>query len=79
MAVSVDPGDTPDVLRSYQQTSEYPWLVTPGNREIVERYNVMTTMSKYVVDRAGTIASKGGHMAEDARVWERRFDELARP
>jgi hypothetical protein len=78
VAVSVDPADTLEVLREYRQTNGYPWTVAPGNREIVERYNVITTMSKYAIDRRGTIAFKGGHTVEDDRAWERAFEELAR-
>jgi hypothetical protein len=44
----------------------------------VERYGVLTTMSKFGIDRAGTIALKGGHTVEDARAWERMFEELLR-
>jgi hypothetical protein len=78
IAVSVDPADGPDVLTEYQKKNDYPWTVVPGNREIVERYGVLTTMSKFGIDRAGTIALKGGHTVEDARAWERMFEELLR-
>lgn len=74
----MDPGDGPDVLTEYQKRNGYPWTVAPGNREIVERYGVLTTMSKFGIDRAGTIALKGGHTVEDARAWERMFGELLR-
>lgn len=53
-------------------------MIAPGNREIVERYGVMTTMSKFGIDRAGTVAVKGSHTVEDARAWERTFEELLR-
>ncbi len=78
VAVSVDPADTLDVLREYQQMNGYPWAVAPGNREIVEGYNVMTTMSKYLVDRRGAVAGRGGHTIEDAGTWQRTFEELVR-
>ena len=78
IAVSVDPADGADVLMEYQRKNGYPWTVAPGNREIVERYGVLTTMSKFGIDRAGTIALKGGHTVEDARAWERMFEELLR-
>ena len=78
IAVSVDPADSADVLMEYQQKNGYPWTIAPGNREIIERYGVMTTMSKYGIDRAGAIALKGGHTVEDARAWERMFEELLR-
>ncbi len=78
LAVSVDPGDGPDVLRRYQQANGYPWMVAPGNRETAERYNVLSTMGKYGIDRQGTIVIHGGHLVEDARTWEQRFEELAR-
>jgi hypothetical protein len=66
------------VLREYQQANGYPWTIAPGNREIVERYNVLTTMSKYVVDRQGAIAVHGGHVVADAENWEQVFEELVR-
>jgi hypothetical protein len=74
----VEPADSVDMLAEYQKKNGYPWTIAPGNREIVERYGVMTTMSKFGVDRAGTIALKGGHTAEDTRAWERMFEELLR-
>ena len=66
------------MLREYQRTNGYPWTLAPGNREIVERYNVLTTMSKYVVDRRGMIAAHGGHTVADAREWEQVLEGLAR-
>jgi len=78
LAVSVDPADTREVLHDYQQANGYPWTVAPGNREIVERYNVMTTMSKYAVDREGMIALQGGHTVADAHDWEQVFEGLVR-
>lgn len=77
LAVSVDPADGPDVLREYQQTNGYPWAVAPGNPEIVQRYNVMTTMSKYGVDRQGLIAVQGGHTVAGAEEWEQVLEGLA--
>lgn len=76
VTVSVDPSDTADVLRAYRQENDYPWVVTPGNPEIVQTYNVMATMYKLGVGRDGTVASRGGHDVEDARKWQQRFEEL---
>ena len=78
IAVSVDPADSAEVLKDYRQKNGYPWMIAPGNREIVERYGVMSTMSKFGIDRAGTIALKGGHTAEDVKAWERMFEDLLR-
>ena len=78
IAVSVDPADGPERLKEYRQKNGYPWTIAPGNREIVERFGVMSTMSKYGIDRAGTVALKGGHSVEDARAWERMFEDLLR-
>lgn len=78
IAVSVDPADNSAVLTEYQQKNGYSWTIAPGNREIVERYGVMSTMSKFGIDRAGTVALKGGHSVEDARAWERMFEDLLR-
>lgn len=78
VAVSVDPNDNADVLRAYQRENGYPWMVTPGNAEIVQKYNVMATMYKLGVGRDGTVAVRGGHDVEDAQQWRQRFDELVR-
>ena len=78
IAVSVDPADSPDLLKDYRLKNGYPWAIAPGNREIVERYGVLTTMSKYGIDRTGTVALKGGHTVEDVRAWERMFEDLLR-
>lgn len=48
--------------------------MTPGNREIVERHNVMTTMTKYAVDAEGMIALHGGHTVSDSEDWEQVFE-----
>ena len=78
VTVSVDPSDTADVLRAYQRENGYPWIVTPGNAEIVQTYNVMATMYKLGVARDGTVAARGGHDVEDAMKWQQRFEELVR-
>ena len=66
------------MLRAYQRENGYPWIVTPGNAEIVQTYNVMATMYKLGVGRDGTVVVRGGHDVESAQAWQQRLEELAR-
>ena len=76
LAVGVDLAEGPEVLRAYQQSNGYPWTFPLGTREMLERYNVVTTMSQYVVDRRGVIAAHGGHTVKDPTAWEQVFQRL---
>jgi hypothetical protein len=76
VAVSVDPAEGPDVLRTYRQAGGYPWTFAVGDPQLIQRFGVHTTMSRFSVDRRGTILYKGKHQAEDARAWEQMFERL---
>lgn len=72
----MDPTEGAEVLRAYQQAQGYPWTVTLGNRETVERFNVVSTAIKYAVDRRGIITFQRGYGVNDAGAWERVFAAL---
>ncbi len=76
VAVGIDPTEGPEVVRAYHEANGYPWTVALGDREILERYNVLSTSVKYAVDRQGTIAFQRGYGVEDAASWERMLEEL---
>ena len=54
----------------------YPWTVTLGNREVLERYGVVSTAVKYAVDRQGVITFERGYGVADAGTWEAVFEDL---
>jgi hypothetical protein len=76
VAVGIDPLEGPDVVQAYHQAMGYPWMVTLGDRPVLERYNVIATSVKYAVDRHGTIAFQRGYGVMDAAGWERVFEEV---
>jgi thiol-disulfide isomerase/thioredoxin len=76
VAVGIDPGEGPEALRAYQEGNGYPWTVALGDREVLERFNVISTSVKYAIDRQGTIAFQRGYGVEDAGSWERVFEGL---
>lgn len=76
--MGVDPSEGPDVLREYRRANGYPWTVAVGERPMLERYNVLTSMTKFGIDRQGNIALRGTHTAEDAAHWDRVFQDLSR-
>jgi len=75
VAVGIDPTEGPEAVRAYQQANGYPWTVALGDREVLERYNVLSTSVKYAVDRHATITFQRGYGVEDAGSWERVFEE----
>ena len=78
VAVGVDAAEGPDVLRAYQQQNGYSWTFAPGSRDMLERYNVVTTMSQYVMDERGIVITHGGHTVKDRAAWEQVFQQLER-
>lgn len=76
IAVGIDPSEGPDVLRAYQQAQGYPWSVAMGDREMLQRYNVVSTSIKYAVNKDGIITHQRGYGVEDAQTWERVFQGL---
>ena len=76
MAVGIDPTEGPDVLQSYRDAMGYPWTVTLGSRDVLERYGVTQTAVKYGIDRQGTIAFYRGYGVGDAAGWEAVFEDL---
>jgi len=76
VAVGIDPTEGPDVLRAYAEENGYPWTVTLGEREVLERYGVVSTATKFAVDRQGIIAFQRGYGVIDAGGWEGVFEDL---
>ena len=76
MAVGIDPTEGPDVLQAYRDTMGYPWTVTLGDREVLERYGVLSTSVKFAVDRQGEIAFQRGYGVSDTASWEAVFEDL---
>lgn len=76
VAVGIDPTEGPDVLQSYRDAMGYPWMVTLGGRDVLERYGVISTATKYAIDRRGVITFQRGYGVVDAAGWEAVFEEL---
>ena len=66
------------MVRAYQHANGYPWTFVFADRSVLERYSMTATATKYGVDRQGVIAFRGAHVVDDARTWERVFEDLAR-
>lgn len=66
------------MLRAYKQSQGYPWTVALAGRDVLQRYNVVSTSIKYAVNRDGIIVHQRGYGVEDAQTWERVFRELLR-
>lgn len=60
VAIGIDPTEGPDVLQAYRDAMGYPWTVALGEREVLERYGVVSTAIKYGVDRQGVITFHRG-------------------
>ena len=76
MAVGIDPTEGPDILQGYHDAMGYPWTVTLGSRDVLERFGVTQTAVKYGVDRSGTIAFYRGYGVGNAAGWEAVFEDL---
>lgn len=64
------------MLDAYRTTNGYPWTVTQGEGEMLERYKVLTTDIKYAIDEDGVITYHEGYGAQSAQTWERVFKDL---
>lgn len=76
VAAGIDPTEGPEVVRAYRQAQGYPWTVVLAEREILERYNVVSTAIKYAIDRQGIITFQQGYGIEDVQRWEQVFARL---
>ncbi len=76
VAAGIDPTEGPEILRTYQQDNGYPWTVALADRDVLERYNVISTAIKFAIDRQGIITFQGGYGVVDAATWEQVFEEL---
>ena len=54
----------------------YSWTVTLGDREVLERYGVVSTAVKFAVDRHGVITFQRGYGVSDTASWEAVFEDL---
>ena len=78
LAVAVDPTERPEALRAFQRREGYGWEFAVADPDVLERYDVRTTMRKFGIDRSGNIAVRGGHAADDEAAWGELFETLAR-
>ena len=77
IAAGIDAAEGPQALSAYKEAQGYPWQVALAGREVIERYNVVSTSIKYGVDRNGVVAYHAGYGVSDEARWRAVFDELA--
>ncbi len=76
VAVGIDPTEGPDIVAAYHQAMGYPWTVTLAERDVLERYNVISTAIKYAIDRHGIITFQRGYGVNSSETWTRVFEDL---
>lgn len=75
ISVSIDLRENADVLEKYRASNNRPGLFAPGVPEMLERYNVLYTTTKYAINKDGTIVYKRvGNLDSDS--WKTIFDSL---
>ncbi|MEK7214434.1 MAG: hypothetical protein AAB289_02410 [Chloroflexota bacterium] len=77
IVVGIDPGEGPEVLRAYASSNGYPWKVAQRNPELLERYRVTSTSTKYVVGKDGIIVYTASYGVGDVNSWRQLFERLA--
>ncbi len=77
IAVGIDQAEGPDVLRAFASSNGYPWKVALGNPDLLQRYRVLTTSTKYAVGKNGAIAYTAGYGVGDVNSWRQLFEQLS--
>ena len=74
LSMSIDPNDSRQMLQEYKIKGR-PGLFAQSNQDVLSNYNVVTTTTKYVIDRDGIIIYRGiGPLAEEN--WKTIFDAV---
>lgn len=79
VAVGIDPTEGPEMLAAYRERNGYPWPVATGDRDLLVRYNVVSTAVKYAIDRGGAVAFAAGYGVQPAETWRKVFEALVKP
>ena len=73
----MDLAETPQVVGAYVQAMGYPWRVALAGRDVLQRYNVVSTSIKYGVGRDGIVRFYEGYGVKDLEHWRQVFEDLA--
>ncbi len=77
LAVSTDPGDDNDAIRSYKDQNEFPWPMAPTSPEMVRAYGVRAQSTKFAIDADGIIAYTKGYGNAGEAEWIRILESVA--
>jgi hypothetical protein len=76
IAADIDPSDTVDMVRAYEQSKGFSWTYALAPRQTLEKLNVTETDTKYLVRRDGVIVYAAGWGRHDAATWRAALEEL---
>ena len=77
LAVGIDPFESPEVIRQYQERNGFPWMMAPFGREMLLAYGVRVQSTKFAMDESGTITYKRGYGTGSADDWLEVLEGLA--
>jgi len=78
VAVGVDPAEGADLLRKTAASRGYSWPIAKGSPEMLKTFGVLTTSTKFAVDRSGIITYQAGYGVGDATTWRKVFEGLTK-
>ena len=70
IAVDIDPSETPAMVVDYAKSNGFPWTFAMGDAPTLQRFKVLQTDTKFVVDSRGVITYQAGSVGEDAKTWQ---------
>ncbi len=73
----MDQAENAEVVGAYVRSMGYPWRVALAGRDVLQRYNVVSTSIKYGIARDGNIALYEGYGVASDSHWQQVFEDLA--
>ncbi len=77
IAVDIDPSETSAMVVDYAKTTGFPWSYAMGDPQMLQRFKVLQTDTKFAVDSRGVITYQAGSVGEDAKTWQGILQKLA--
>ena len=77
LAVDIDPYETLEQIRRYQERNEFPWMMAPAERGMTAAYGVTVQSTKFAINGNGVITSRRGYGTGSARDWQKLLEDLA--
>ena len=66
LAVDLDTSESLQMVADYKTAHNHDWMFAIGNDDILRKYHIVSTTTKYIIDANGIIQTKGvGVISED--------------